>query len=285
MTRIRAGDVDGADRAAAGPIACSPPAARMVHSGKREKWMGATKIEFRLRMAIMTVIITLGFWAPWTGDWGAGHRIPLLEWLALQLSRLGLLRFSVATPVVIVLASLIAAVGMVLRVWGTAYLGYGTVHHTQMQAGAVMADGPYRFMRNPLYVGGWFMVAAMAFIMPPSGALFTMTLITVFFLRLILGEEAFLAGQLGEPYREYLRAVPRLFPRLRAGLPPAGHKPHWFVSVISEINPIGVFFTLAVLSWSYNRWLMIQGILVSLGASLVVRALLKGKPAAGQQAA
>jgi protein-S-isoprenylcysteine O-methyltransferase Ste14 len=140
-------------------------------------------------------------------------------------------------------------------------------------------------MRNPLYVGGWFMVAAMAFIMPPSGALFTMTLITVFFLRLILGEEAFLAGQLGEPYREYLRAVPRLFPRLRAGLPPAGHKPHWFVSVISEINPIGVFFTLAVLSWSYNRWLMIQGILVSLGASLVVRALLKGKPAAGQQAA
>jgi len=247
--------------------------------------MGATKIEFRLRMAIMTVIITLGFWAPWIEAWGLGRRIPLLEWLALELSRLGLLRFSVATPVVIVLASLIAAVGMVLRVWGTAYLGYGTVHHTQMQAGAVMADGPYRFMRNPLYVGGWFMVAAMAFIMPPSGALFTMTLITVFFLRLILGEEAFLAGQLGEPYREYLRAVPRIFPHLRAGLPPAGHKPHWFVSAISEINPIGVFFTLAVLSWSYNRWLMIQGILVSLGASLVVRALLKGKPAAGQQAA
>ena len=247
--------------------------------------MAATKIEFRLRMLIMTVIITLGFWAPWTGDWGAGHRIPLLEWLALQLCRTGLLSFNVAAPTVIVLASLIAAVGMVLRVWGTAYLGYGTVHHGQMQAGAVVADGPYRYLRNPLYVGGWFMVAAMAFLMPPSGALFTMPLITVFFLRLILGEEAFLAGQLGEPYREYLRAVPRLFPRLHASLPSAGHKPHWFISAISELNPIGVFLTLAVLSWSYNHWLMIQGILVSFGASLVVRAILMGKSAAGQEAA
>ncbi len=196
-----------------------------------------------------------------------------------------LLPFAVAAPVVIVLASLIAAVGAVFRVWGTAYLGYGTVHHEQMQAGAVMADGPYRYLRNPLYVGGWCMMAAMAFLMPPSGALVSMTLVTVFFLRLILGEEAFLTVQLGEPYREYLRAVPRLFPRLHAGLPPAGHKPHWLISVISEINPIGIFFTLAVLSWSYNHRLMIQGILVSLGVSLVVRAFMMGKSAVGQQAA
>jgi protein-S-isoprenylcysteine O-methyltransferase Ste14 len=240
--------------------------------------MGATKIEFRLRMVILVTAVCLGFWAPWIEIWGLGPRIPLMEWLAHELTRMGLLPFAVAAPVVIVLASLIAAMGVVLRVWGTAYLGYGTVHHEQMQAGAVMADGPYRYLRNPLYAGGWCMMAAMAFLMPSSGALVSMTLITVFFLRLILGEEAFLAGQLGEPYREYLRAVPRLFPRLRAGLPPAGHKPHWLIAIITEINAIGVFFTLAVLSWGYNNRLMIQGILVSLGASLVVRAFMKGKP-------
>jgi hypothetical protein len=195
-----------------------------------------------------------------------------------------MLSFAIATPIVIVLASLIAAIGMVLRVWGTAYLGYGTVHHAQMQAGAVMADGPYRYLRNPLYVGGWFMMAAMAFLMPPTGALFAMTLVTIFFLRLILGEEAFLSNQLGEPYREYLRTVPRLFPSLRPALPPAGHKPHWLTSIVSELNPIGVFFTLAVLSWSYNNRLMLQGILVSLGASLVVRAFLKAKPPSHQAA-
>ncbi len=138
-----------------------------------------------------------------------------------------------AAPAVIVLIA-------VLRVWGTAYLGYGTVHHGQMQA-----DGPYRYLRNPLYVGGWFMTAATAFLMPPTGALLTMTLMTVFFLRLILGEEAFLSVQLGEPYLEYLRAVPRLIPGIHASLPPAVHKPHWFISVISELNPISVFITLA----------------------------------------
>jgi protein-S-isoprenylcysteine O-methyltransferase Ste14 len=240
--------------------------------------MGATKIEFRLRMLILVAIVFLGFYAPWIEVWGLGTRIPLMEWLALKLARMGLLPFSVAAPVVIVLASLIAAKGAVLRVWGAAYLGYGTVHHKRMQAGAVMADGPYRYIRNPLYVGGWCMFAAMAFLMPPSGALVSMTLITVFLLRLILGEEAFLSGQLGEPYREYLHAVPRLFPRFHAGLPPAGQKPQWLIAGLSEINPIGVFLTFAVLSWSYNYWLVIQGILVSLGASLVVRAFMMGKP-------
>ena len=235
--------------------------------------MKASAIEFRLRMAIMVVIVTLGFWSPWIEIWGWGSRGSLLEWLALEVSRLGLLRFTYATPAVIILGSLIALLGAVLRVWGAAYLGYGTVHHGQMQAGTVMADGPYRYVRNPLYLGGWCMMAAMAFIMPPTGALFTMTLLTVFLLRLILGEEAFLSGQLGEPYREYLHAVPRLFPRLRAGLPAAGHKPHWMISFLTELNPIGVFITMAFLSWSYDNELMLKGILISFGASLVTRAL------------
>ena len=67
--------------------------------------------------------------------------------------------------------------------------------------------------------------------MTPSGALFTIVLITIFYLRLILGEEAFLGKQLGQPYQEYLRAVPRLLPRLRASLPAAGNKPHWLIAI------------------------------------------------------
>src|ERR1035441_2941747 len=94
--------------------------------------MKASAIEFRLRVAIMTVVITLGFWAPWIEAWGLGERIPLIEWLALGLSRLGLVSFTVATPVVIVLGALIAAIGAILRVWGTAYLGSATVQHREI---------------------------------------------------------------------------------------------------------------------------------------------------------
>jgi protein-S-isoprenylcysteine O-methyltransferase Ste14 len=244
--------------------------------------MKATAIEFRLRMVIMTVITILGFWAPWIEGWGLGQRISLWEWLALELSRLGLVSFAVAVPLVMIAAALAAAMGAVLRIWGAACLGYATVHHGQMKAGTVLVDGPFRYVRNPLYLGGWCMMVAMSSLMPPTGALFAMTLLTVFFLRLILGEEAFLIGRLGEPYRKYLRAVPRLFPRLRTTLPPlgvqpSGGKPQWMHAFITEINPIGVFITLAFFSWSYNNWLMIKAILVSFGLSMVVRALFEGK--------
>jgi protein-S-isoprenylcysteine O-methyltransferase Ste14 len=236
--------------------------------------MKASAIEFRLRMAIMAVIITLGFWAPWIPAWGIRTRIPLLEWLPLELSRHGLVSFSVATPIVIALAALIAAKGMVFRIWGAAYLGPATVIHGQMIAGTLTASGPYRHVRNPLYIGLWSMTAALAFLMPPTGALFVLVVVPVFVLRLTLGEEAFLTGKLGPPYQEYLRAVPRLVPRLRSALPPTIGKPQWFRAIFSEFSPIGVFFALAVFSWSYNNLLMEKVVLVGLGISLVARALL-----------
>jgi protein-S-isoprenylcysteine O-methyltransferase Ste14 len=245
----------------------------------------ATAFEFRFRVLIITVIIILGFWAPWIEPLGLSasfaRRISLLEWLALELSRTGLVTFTVATPLMIVLASLIAAKGAALRVWGTAYLGTLTVLDPDMQAGAVMAAGPYRYVRNPLYLGSWGMFTAMAFIMPPTGAAFALVLVTIFQLRLIFGEEAFLSAHLGEAYRAYLAAVPRLIPRLRTTLPLGNARPHWLRAAVAEINPIGVFITLAAFSWSYNHWLMIQAILVTYGVSLVARALL---PAVGNQA-
>jgi protein-S-isoprenylcysteine O-methyltransferase Ste14 len=238
--------------------------------------MGATKIEFRLRM--------MGFWAPWTGHWGLGYRIPLWVWLALELNRQGHVSMAVAVPLVIVIAALVAAKGAVLRIWGAACLGYDTVHHGQMQAGAVMAYGPYHYVRNPLYLGGWCMMVAMSLLMPSSGALFAVPLMTVFFLRLILAEETFLAGQLGQPYQDYLHTVPRIFPSLRTILSrtapqPTDRKPQWLHAFTTETNPIGVFLTWAVFSWSYNNLLMIKVILVSFGLSLVVKAFVPGNSA------
>jgi hypothetical protein len=185
---------------------------------------------------------------------------------------------------VIALGALTAAKGAALRIWGTAYLGYTTVHHGKMQADTVLTDGPYRYVRNPLYLGSWCMFAAMALLMPPTGALFAVILVTVFQLRLIFAEEAYLAGQLGQPYLDYLRVVPRLFPRLRtvlfrSGSAHTGRKPQWLRSVLSELNSIGVFITLAFLSWSYDNLLMVKAIIVSFGVSLIVRAFLPMKDA------
>jgi len=236
--------------------------------------MRASSIEFRLRMLIQIVIVVLGFWAPWLGVWDIGRRVATLEWLALEMSRAGIASFTYAAPIMIAVGALAALAGAVLRVWGSAYLGYEIVHHGDMQAAGVMAAGPYRYVRNPLYLGGWFMMAAISLLMPPTGALFTLVFVTIFYLRLILGEEAFLAAQLGEPYREYLRAVPRLFPRLRSRVPRTPARPNWGTALLTEINAIGIFVALAFLSWTYDNLLMIKAVLISFGISLVVRALM-----------
>lgn len=235
-------------------------------------------------MLINATIILLGFWAPWIEAWGIGRRMTLLEWLPLELGRWGMLRFTVAVSVVIVLGAILAAIGAILRVWGTAWLGTGTVNSFEMKAGEVMADGPFRYVRNPLYIGVWFMVAGLAFIMPVTGALFTVVLIGVFLMRLILGEEAFLSKQIGEPYDRYRRAVPRLIPRLRPSLPAAGGRPQWIRAVLAELTPIGVFVALAFLSWSYDSRLMGRAILIFFGASLIMRALMPKTPAAPKAA-
>jgi len=130
--------------------------------------MKASALEFRLRMVIMVAIVVLGFVAPWMKLCILASAIRC--WSGCRLKQAG--RACCASPmprrVVILLGSLIALIGAILRVWGSAYLGYGTVHHGEMQAGGVMADGPYRYVRNPLYLGGWCMMVAMSFLMRPQ---------------------------------------------------------------------------------------------------------------------
>jgi len=226
-------------------------------------------------MIIQVVIVFVAVWAPWVTPWNIKLRMATLEWLALEIGRTGIASFAIAVPIVIVFGALLAAAGAWLRVWGAAYLGYDVVHHSLMQAGRVMAAGPYRYMRNPLYLGGWFMMAAISLLLTPSGALFMVGLIGLFYLRLILGEEAFLADKLGEPYQQYLRSVPRIVPRFHTALPAAETQPHWLTAIITEIMPIGTFITMAVVPWSYDNIAALNAIFACFAVSLIARGMMK----------
>ena len=118
--------------------------------------MKAGSFIFRFRMLLMAILIAIGFTAPWIELWGIGSRMSLLEWLGLHISRLGLLSFSAATAAVIVCGALVAALGAILRIWGSAWLGHGIVINANMQSAHLMADGPFRYVRNPLYMGMYF---------------------------------------------------------------------------------------------------------------------------------
>lgn len=246
--------------------------------------MKATQFEFRFRLVIILLLFALGFWAPWT--WTAGHIAPPAStaWLALStvLGRWPALGVGGATLLVTWLAIACGAAGAALRIWGTAYLGASVVHSGAMHGAQVTASGPYRYVRNPLYLGSLLFSASVAILMTPSGAVVFLVLLGFFYFRLILGEEAFLTAQIGEPYVEYRRLVPRLLPSLRPRIAaPPGHA-QWFLSTMAEILPLGYALCLAVLAWRYDPRLLIRCLIVCFGLSLVTRALLPKQTAAAE---
>ncbi len=143
-----------------------------------------------------------------------------------------------------------------------------------MHGDQVVAAGPYRFLRNPLYLGTFVHTLALALLMPPSGAIFCIFVIGLFQLRLIASEEAFLTAKLGEPYLAYRARVPALLPALTPRVPASPTQPKWLQAFLGELYFWGVFLAFVIAGWRYNAFLIIQGVLISLGVSLVARAFM-----------
>lgn len=246
--------------------------------------MKATRFEFRYRLWIGFALYFLGFWAPWL-RYGSGEARVTTTWLELvgKLAATHAVTLQGASLLVTSLAIFFAAAGAALRVWGTAYLGAPIVTSGAMHAAGVVAAGPYRHLRNPLYVGSFVFSLAVAILMPPTGAVFFLSASVVQILRLILGEEAYLATQQGEAYLAYKARVPRLLPSPVARVADSRLvnslvQPHWLQALISEIFPVAMTVCFAVLAWRYNAQLLTRAVLICFGVSLVVRALAVTKP-------
>src|SRR5262245_6881272 len=104
-----------------------------------------------------------------------------------------------------------AGIGAILvaifgRTWCTLYIG-------GRKSSEIIKGGPYSVTRNPLYV---FSTIGAAGIGAMTGsvvvAAFLAILCCVAFHSVIFVEEAYLEEAFGEPYRQYMRAVPRFFP-------------------------------------------------------------------------
>ena len=228
----------------------------------------------------------VGFTAPWDA-WlhldGAGPNAHVWGQLAVLLSHGGAMSIVTAFNVVLVAGIVCALLGAWLRTWGSATLSVGVMQDRQMRGDSVVAEGPYRYLRNPLYVGAWLNALAMSLLMPVSGAVFAVVGLVGFQMRLILGEEAFLREKLGVAYVEYCARVPRIVPLLRpsptsqkrdVGHPDLDHaKVQWGRAALAEVFMWGAALSFAVAGWRYDAHLLIQCVLVWLGVSLVVKGL------------
>ena len=143
-----------------------------------------------------------------------------------------------------------------------------------MHGDVLLADGPYRRSRNPLYLGTLLHTVGVALLMPPAGALFAIAAIWILQVRLAMAEEPFLAGRFGEAYKRYEAEVPRFLPAPKPLVAAAGRRPHWVQALLGESYMIGVVITLAGFGWDFNAQPLMRGILISLGVSLVMRGFL-----------
>lgn len=121
-----------------------------------------------------------------------------------------------------------------IRTWGTAYLSRQVVHADTVQTGELVADGPYRHVRHPLYFGNQLLMFGVALGVSRLGALVLIVGGFVLHLRLIGREEAGLIAARGDAFRAYCARVPKFIPSLLPRIPAAGRAPRWGEAFLSE---------------------------------------------------
>jgi protein-S-isoprenylcysteine O-methyltransferase Ste14 len=184
--------------------------------------MRATLFEFRNRWWVFSFIFSAAFLAYAIDHQNSG--VAIGNWLA------GLLATK-ATPgsyrLVFALGSVLLVLAACIRTWGTSYLQAEVMRDARVHTERLLADGPYRYVRNPLYLGNILLAVGVGLMASRVGFLILSIGLTVFVMRLIFREESELQGDQGDSYRRYCAAVPRLLPSLTARVPPAGNAPRW----------------------------------------------------------
>ena len=243
--------------------------------------MKATRLEYRFRYGIHLVLFLLGFFAPWN-YWlhldPPGPNSHVWGILAVNLTQLGVTNIGVAFNLLLWVAIALAFAGAGLRTWGSAYLGSAVVTDGAMHTATmgIVEAGPFRYVRNPLYLGTFLQTLALSLLMPRSGAIFTIVTIGVLQARLILAEEPFLEKEIGAPYVAYRTLVPRIVPSLRPRIAAQGFSARWPQAFLGEIAMWGIAFSFAVVGWRYNAELLIQCVIVSVGVAILMRAVVNG---------
>jgi protein-S-isoprenylcysteine O-methyltransferase Ste14 len=208
--------------------------------------MRATDFEFRNRFWIIGLIFWLAF-----STYSFDH-VVVAQAIADRLAGpLGVNADSLARTI-LAIGTLLVLCACLIRTWATAYLRTEVVHDADLHSEALVADGPYRRVRNPLYLGNLFLGAGMGLLASRSGFVILFVGMLIFVLRLIGREEAQLEQQQGESFREFCRRVPRLWPALSPRVPSGGLKPRWGQAFIGEMFIWGFFVGMLAFTLTLN---------------------------------
>jgi len=223
----------------------------------------ASNLEFRYRFWIIAAIFWVGFSLYAIDHKNSGHA------LAQSLGHLhGATNSSLDHRLIFGVAALIAILASAIRTWGTAYLRPEVMVSMRLHSARLVADGPYRFVRNPLYLGNILIALAMGLMASRLGLAVLVVGNAIFVYRLILREEANLEATQGDSYRAYCAAVPRLIPALRPRVPTAGGVPDFWAGLLGELFFWTFTASLVVFAVTMNQslyyWVLGSALLVYL---------------------
>ena len=153
-----------------------------------------------------------------------------------------------------------------IRTWASSYLNADVVYGSGVMARSLVADGPYRRVRNPLYFANVLLAISLGAMMSRIGFVICLIAMVVFCYRLILREEAELESIQGDRYEQYRGAVPRLWPSLRQRTASAGRRPKWLDGFKSE----SWYWGFALASAAYAVTLNLKLFFVILTASIAL---------------
>ncbi len=106
----------------------------------------------------------------------------------------------------------IALAGLVLHFWSSATLARG---ERQEAASAPVTDGPFRYVRNPIYLAGITLLLGVGMLYFPWRAVdlgLPLLLLVYFHVAVVRVEEPELRRRFGSKYEEYCERVPRWLP-------------------------------------------------------------------------
>jgi protein-S-isoprenylcysteine O-methyltransferase Ste14 len=239
--------------------------------------MKASDWEFRNRALIFGLIFAFSF--PLYAVDHQNAAAVLAEWLSIRIG----LGADLLARLLFAFAALLLVVAAFIRTWSSAYLHAGVVYAADVKTESLVADGPYRCVRNPLYLANVLMAVSLGAMMSRTGCVVAVVAMLAFCYRLILREESELRASQGEPYERYRKTVPRLWPSLRPLIASSARQAKWGAGFAAEFWYWGIAVAVTAFAITLNT----TPFFVILGASIalfwVSSWLLRRKPAKEQQ--
>ncbi len=182
---------------------------------------------YRWRSAVFALIYAVGFFGGWAT--AAGHRyVPTFAVLGSRLGHSGV-------PALLALAIAATLACLAVRAWGSSYLSADTVWNRDARTDSLLVCGPFRYTRNPLYVGNALLALGFGLLAPPWGAGLIAVANAFFIAALIRHEEAAMKAQYGAAFARYCAQVPRFFPRIVPAPPQGTARASIVQGVLSEV--------------------------------------------------